>query len=153
MVQTLQERPRKISKWIILAASIIGMLDAGYLTFIKLTKIPIYCTPGLGDCDVVNASRWSELWGIPIAAYGFATYLAIFLIITLADRFKATRAYADLMLFDVSLMGFLYSVYLNIIGLTILKTFCQWCVVSFTMITTIFIVSIFRLVVKSAVQK
>lgn len=153
MVQTLQERPRKISKWIILAASIIGMLDAGYLTFIKLTKIPIYCTPGLGDCDVVNASRWSELWGIPIAAYGFATYLAIFLIITLADRFKATRAYADLMLFAVSLMGFLYSVYLNIIGLTILKTFCQWCVVSFTMITTIFIVSIFRLVVKSAVQK
>ena len=119
MVQTLQERPRKISKWIILAASIIGMLDAGYLTFIKLTKIPIYCTPGLGDCDVVNASRWSELWGIPIAAYGFATYLAIFLIITLADRFKATRAYADLMFFAVSCMGFLYSVYLNIIGLTI----------------------------------
>ena len=32
------------------------------------------------NCDVVNKSEWSELFGIPVALLGFLTFLAIFIL-------------------------------------------------------------------------
>lgn len=140
------------NKRVIIIASIIGLLDSAYLSYVKLFNTPIYCTPGLGDCDVVNASRWSVLLGIPIAILGFATFLAILLLATLGEKNRFINPYANLMLFGISLIGFLFSLYLTGIEIFILRTYCQWCVLSFILITLIFVASILRLVVKSPEQ-
>lgn len=127
----------------------IGLLDSAYLSYIKLANANIYCTPGLGHCDVVNSSQWSYLWGIPIAVFGVVGYTAILILITFGNRSKTLAPHVDLMLFGISLTGFLFSLYLTYIEIFILKTICQWCVLSALMMTAIFILSIIRLVVQS----
>ena len=66
-----------------LIAAIIGALDSTYLAWIKLTHNETLCAPGLGDCFTVNTSRYAELFGIPIALFGLATYVAIIAILLL----------------------------------------------------------------------
>lgn len=127
----------------------IGLLDSAYLSYIKLANTNIYCTPGLGHCDVVNASQWSYLWGIPIAVFGVVGYAAILLLITFGNRNKTLAPNVYLMLFGISLTGFLFSLYLTYLEIFILKTICQWCVLSSLTMTAIFILSIIRLVVQS----
>lgn len=141
--------PHKSTTFIQIAA-IIGLLDSAYLSYIKLANASIYCTPGLGHCDVVNASRWSLMWGIPIAVFGVVGYATILLLVTFGNRSKTLAPYVDLMLFGISLTGFLFSLYLTLIEIFVLKTICQWCVLSALMMTAIFILSITRLVVQSS---
>ena len=53
-----------------------GVFDASYLWYSKLTKSTIICTPG-SECDAVNASPYSLLLGIPVAALGVFGYAAL----------------------------------------------------------------------------
>ncbi len=64
---------KKINIYALIAA-IIGALDSLYLTWVKLSHNEINCAPGLGDCFTVNTSRYSEIYGIPIAIFGLATF-------------------------------------------------------------------------------
>ncbi len=129
---------------VIWIAGIVGFLDALYLTLIKLTKTPLYCTPGLGDCHTVNATRWSELWGIPIAALGAAAYAVIILILILGKRIDWANRYQNLLLFGVSFTGFLYSMYLTYLELFVIHAICQWCLLSAIAMTVIMIATITR---------
>ena len=141
-------RPRT-STLIIQVSAVIGLLDSIYLAYVKIAKTPIYCTPGLGDCDVVNASRWSILFGIPLGFYGVAGFGLIFLLAAFGLHQRAIHPYVDLILFGFSLAGFLFSLYLTSIEIFVLKTVCQWCLLSAMMMSVIFITTIIRLVVKS----
>ena len=58
---------------LVLAA--IGLADSAYLWWTKLTHTEIIC--GVGECDVVNASPYASLLGIPVAALGVAGYGAL----------------------------------------------------------------------------
>jgi len=141
-------RPRT-STLTIQVSAVIGLLDSIYLAYVKIAKTPIYCTPGLGDCDVVNASRWSILFGIPLGFYGVVGFGLIFILATFGLRQRAFHPYIDLILFGFSLAGFLFSLYLTSIEIFVLKTVCQWCLLSAMMMSVIFITTIIRLVVKS----
>jgi len=139
-------KKRDVFTKIIWIAAVVGFSVAVYLTISKLTHSQLYCTPGLGDCNKVNATRWSLLWGIPLAAYGAAMYAVILLIQLLKDRVKYIAKYEHLLLFGISLFGFLFSLYLTYLEIFVIKALCQWCVVSALSITVIFSVSIIRLV-------
>jgi len=134
----------KRSLIIIWIAGIVGFLDASYLTLIKFTKTPLYCTPGLGDCHTVNASSWSELWGIPIAAFGAVTYAVVILILLLGKQNGWINRYQNLILFGVSFTGFLYSMFLTYLELFVIHAICQWCMLSALSITVIMIAVITR---------
>ena len=62
--------------WLIYFLTILGSLDALYLTWTKLVGVDALCS-GIGRCDVVNASSYSTIAGIPIAALGLVMYLMI----------------------------------------------------------------------------
>jgi uncharacterized membrane protein len=147
----MMNRPEsKISSLIVIIASLIGLMDCIYLSYIKLTNTAIYCTPGLGHCDVVNSSQWSELWGIPLAIYGIIGYSILLFLAVFGNRIKILAPYAELLLFATSLAGFLFSLYLTYLELFVIKAICQWCVLSALMMTVIFFTIIYKLVVKSA---
>jgi uncharacterized membrane protein len=133
------------SLMVIWVAGIVGFIDASYLTLTKFTKAPLYCTPGLGDCHTVNASRWSELWGIPIAAFGLTAYAIVILVLLLSKRSEWVNRYQNLILFALSFTGFLYSVYLTYLELFVIRAICQWCMLSALSITVIMIAAITRL--------
>jgi uncharacterized membrane protein len=134
---------KKTQTRIIWIATILGMAVSGYLSVIKLTHTPIYCTPGLGDCATVNSSQWSLLWGIPIAIFGFLSYLAILILMIFGPKVKILTTYWRYAILGIGLFGFLYSLYLTYLEIFVIKAVCQWCITSAVCMTTIFIASCF----------
>ena len=119
-----------------------GLLDTGYLTIIKLTKAPLYCTPGLGDCEAVNSSRYSVILGIPVAYIGLAAYLAILFLLVFGDKIKFLAPFTHYLLFGIGLIGFLCSIYFTYLEIWVIKAVCQWCVISAIFMTVIFVSSL-----------
>ena len=59
-----------MDKWLYRISSIlvvVGLLVSIYMTIYKVTSNDALCL-GSGDCSTVNASRYSEVYGIPVAS-------------------------------------------------------------------------------------
>ncbi|MFN3742050.1 MAG: vitamin K epoxide reductase family protein [Anaerolineales bacterium] len=123
----------------------IGLIDSAYLTWVKLAHQEAKCNFGLGDCYTVNTSRYSEIYGIPIALLGVLAYLAILLLLVFEHRHPFLEEYAPLAVFGISLAGTLYSAYLSYIEAAVLHAWCPYCVLSAIAITAIFLLSLPRL--------
>jgi len=130
---------------IALVASIIGFIDSAYLTFVKFTDTPIYCTPGLGDCASVQNSPYSELWGIPLALLGTLTYLALIVLYLIGQKIRILKSIHFHLIFGLGLFGFLFSLYLTYLEFFIIRAVCQWCILSALCMTAIFITTIIQL--------
>jgi len=130
---------------IALVAAIVGALDALYLTWVKLSHNEVLCAPGIGDCFTVNTSRYSELYGIPVAIFGLATFLLIIAILVLEPRLPFLEENGNLAVFGISLIGVIYSAYLSYLEEFVIHAWCPYCVLSAIMMVIIFIVSIMRL--------
>lgn len=130
---------------IAIVASIIGFIDSTYLTIIKFTHSPIYCTPGLGNCEAVQNSQWSTIWGIPIALFGAMAYLVLLLCFVFEGRISILEKYSQYIVFGISFFGFLFSLYLTYLEFFVLYAICQWCILSAICMTVVFITTIIPL--------
>jgi len=114
-----------------------GMADAAYLTVVHYADQPIVCS-GIGDCELVNSSRYAEFAGVPVALLGLGAYAA------LAALGGAAGVRGDVGLlavaWGVALAGVLFSGYLTYIELRVLEAICPYCVVSAALLTAIFAV-------------
>ncbi|MGB7873525.1 MAG: vitamin K epoxide reductase family protein [Anaerolineales bacterium] len=137
-----------MDKWLYRVSMIlvvIGLLVSIYMTIYKVTSNDALCL-GSGDCSAVNASRYSEVYGIPVATVGIAGYLAILLTHWYEQRDKFFDKNGPMLIFGIALTGFLFTLYLIYIEFALLKAYCPFCLASQTAMTIIFIISIFRLV-------
>jgi cytochrome c biogenesis protein CcmG/thiol:disulfide interchange protein DsbE len=75
------------------------------------------------NCEVVNTSPWSELWGVPIAAFALPTYLLVLGLILAGSRRDAFLSYA----FCIGLLSVLYSGFLFWVSKTQIGYLCLWC--------------------------
>ena len=132
----------KISRrrWITLL-SILGIFVAGYLTYIHISGQPIICG-GSNSCELVNTSRFAFIGTVPIALLGLGMYLVLAALSLIPV--DEDRTWPDQVLFGITLIGFLYSLYLTYIELFVLYAICWWCASSFVLITLIFFLSIPR---------
>ena len=124
------------------ALALLGLLLSVYLTLFKLGLTgPLVC--GIGECERVQTSRWAEVFGIPVAAYGVAGYLTL-LVVALAGL--SERRIGDpaptRWLVLISGIGVAFSMYLTAVELFVIHAICRWCVVSAVLITAIFGVSV-----------
>jgi len=62
--------------WPSILLAILGLIDSLYLGWIKLAGETAACS-GIGDCEAVNTSRYSEIGGVPIALLGALAYAFI----------------------------------------------------------------------------
>ena len=84
---------------------------------------------GVGECEVVNTSRYSELLGVPVALLGAGTYIAIGLSAwCIRNDWLAARAVR--VQFFLAVTGTAFSAYLTAIELFVLHAICPWCVIS-----------------------
>lgn len=127
------------------ALAVIGVLVSVYMTIYKVTGNEGMCL-GSGDCSTVNASRFSEVNGIPVAVVGVIGYLAILGVHFFEHRIAFIRQNATLMLFGMGLVGFVFTVWLVYVEIAILKALCPFCVTSQVAMTLIFILAVIRLV-------
>jgi vitamin-K-epoxide reductase (warfarin-sensitive) len=89
------------------------------------------------DCGIVNHSRYSMIWGIPVAAIGILGYAAIAL-------FGITRRRWLTLIF--SIIGLGYALYLSNIEAHVLEVWCLYCVISqclIALLTLLALISIF----------
>lgn len=132
-------------KQIITALAIIGLLVSIYMTIYKLTDNDAMCI-GSGGCSVVNSSRYSEVNGIPVAVLGVLGYASILALLFLESRPGFFQENGVMMLFGVTLTGFLFTLYLIFVEVALIKAYCPFCLTSQAVMTIIFILSVIRLV-------
>jgi uncharacterized membrane protein len=121
--------------------SLAGIFLAAYLTLYKLGYIETLAC-GSGSCEVVQASRWSKLFGQPVALWGLGFYVAMFALSVAGtmDRFVESRN-VSLGLALMSGWGVLFSGWLSYVEVARLHAICRFCVGSALLVLALFALS------------
>ena len=125
---------------LVLTLSVIGLIDASYLTNAHYTGAELSC--GLsGGCDTVTTSKYSEIFGIPVSLLGLVFYLVVFV----SSLFYLDRGKEKVLnvVKWLSPFAFLASAWFVYTQLFILHAICQYCMVSAGVSTLIFLSSLF----------
>lgn len=127
----------------LMAAAGVGALTTVYLTvqhFVAMHGGSSICNvSSVINCDAVNTSQYSELYGIPIALYGLGVYAAMGY---LAFRVHAGRTQAALALLVVGAgLSVAFDVYLAWASVQV-GALCVLCALSWTMNVALFIGSL-----------
>lgn len=124
----------------------VGIVISGYLSYVKLTDVPMVCVAGsVFNCEVVQNSVYARLFNIPIAWLGLATYLVIGALLLLQNRVAFLREYGVMIEFGIILFAFLFSIWLVYVQVFRLQALCMWCLAHEANMTILFIISIVRL--------
>ncbi|MBN2502555.1 MAG: vitamin K epoxide reductase family protein [Anaerolineales bacterium] len=123
--------------------TLIGLVDAVYLTYIKLAHKEAACA-GIGDCDAVNSSRYAEVAGIPIALLGAVAYLMILFFLIFDRQKNVLGENSILFVLGLSFIGVLYSAYLTYLELFVLHAVCPFCVISAIVLVLLFALTLVR---------
>src|SRR6185369_2086844 len=127
--------------------SLLGLTDALYLTIEHLTGQSVRCTI-LSGCSEVLSSRYAVVGGFPLAGVGAAAYFTVFSLATLAVF--GYRAAGTLLTPLLSMM-FVVSVWLVYLQAYVIHQFCQYCLFSAAITTTLLLVVVIgRFVLKPA---
>ena len=127
-----------------LILAVLGLLDSIYLTWVKFSGKYALCGP-IGNCESVNTSQYSEVFGIPIALLGAGAYLVVIISLSLESRGSFWAEYSPIIVFGISLIGVLYSIYLTYIEVAVLKAICPYCVISAIILVLLLVLSSIRL--------
>jgi len=129
-------------KFLLLTLSLLGLFDSLYLLWVYTSPSrPMVCI-GTG-CDVVRASAYSYVWGIPLPAFGVLMYVALGLLIFAEPLLPAEVALPTRYLVaGISGAGFLVSLYLTYLAEFIIHAWCAWCVASALVVTSIFALAV-----------
>jgi uncharacterized membrane protein len=121
--------------------SLVGVFLATYLTLYKLGYVETLAC-GTGSCEVVQASRWSKLFGQPVAMWGVAFYLAMFGLSAAGSfgQLTESRPIAVALAF-MSGFGVLFSGWLTYIEVAELHAICRYCVGSAGIVVVLFVLS------------
>jgi len=117
------EIPRR--DWWVAALSAIGVLVAGYLAVNKWSGgTALFCTAGSG-CDIVQASRYAVVLGLPTAAWGAGLYAAVGALALLG---LPPRRWLSAFLLAVA--GTSFSLYLTYLSIFAVGATCAYCLAS-----------------------
>jgi uncharacterized membrane protein len=118
--------------------SLGGFFLATYLTLYKLGYIETLAC-GTGSCEVVQSSRWSRLFGLPVALWGAGFYLAIFVLAVAGSfgRLAESRPLSVVMTVT-SGWGVLFSCWLTYVEVARLHAICRYCVGSAILVLVMF---------------
>ncbi|HEU4630213.1 MAG TPA: vitamin K epoxide reductase family protein [Gemmatimonadaceae bacterium] len=122
--------------------ALVGFFIAVYLTLFKLGVIgAIACR--VGSCDAVNLSAWGSFLGVPVAAWGMLFYAVLFALAFAGvhERWADHRALPLALLLWTG-WGVLFSLWLTYLELFVIHAICMWCVISATIVTIAFGVSL-----------
>jgi uncharacterized membrane protein len=132
-----------------IALTVIGLLVAAYMTVYAITSNDNMCI-GSQDCSVVNASKYSKVniagFPIPVAVLGVVGYAAILGVLLLEGQMGFLQENGTLIFFGLSLMGFLFTLYLIYVEIALIRAYCPFCIASQAAMTLIFILSVIRVV-------
>lgn len=121
-----REEPQPARRdWWVAALSAIGVLVAGYLAVNKWSGgTALFCTAGSG-CDIVQASRYAVVLGLPTAAWGAGLYAAVGALALLGLPPRRWLA-----AFLLAVAGASFSLYLTYLSIFAIGATCAYCLAS-----------------------
>lgn len=119
--------------------SFIGLLDSSYLSAKHFAGGPVECNFFSG-CETVLNSKYSTIFGIPVALLGAAYYFTI-LFLSIYFLLEKKTEYIKFLAF-FTIVGFFASMYFVILQLFILKAICEYCMLSATGSTLLFLLGL-----------
>jgi uncharacterized membrane protein len=117
-------------RFVIFALGLAGYLIARHIHNKKTAKQPVVC-PLRMRCHAVIHSKYSRFMGVPLEVFGMIYYLLVTLsygVLLFSMAVIPFTFFSILVLF--SLGAFIFSVYLVIVQIFILKEGCFWCFLS-----------------------
>jgi len=127
------------SDWIIAFLALMGLAVSGYMLYIAITPEVIAVCGPVSDCNSVQKSEYSHLFGIPIAVFGVIAYMIILLVWSIV-HYSAEKVanLGRLVLLMLTLSGTLFSIYLTFLEPFVIGASCIWCIASAIIMTTLF---------------
>ena len=127
------------SDWIIAFLAVMGIAVSGYMLYIATTPEVIAVCGPVSDCNSVQKSEYSNLFGIPIAVFGVIAYMIILLVWSIVHYSAEKIAnLGRLVLLMLTLFGTLFSIYLTFLEPFVIGASCIWCIASAIIMTTLF---------------
>lgn len=145
--QVTQSRPRDtrsrkthpLDNWL-LGLAVAGIVLTAYLTLVAwFGEHPAFCGAD-SECDLVQQSRWSVLLTLPIAFWGFLTYV---LLARLIWRMR-TRPASWRLALTVACIGTAVSWYLTAVSFLDIEATCIYCLISFGIMNVLLVLVLVR---------
>ena len=146
-VRTAESQPRNTRKQkahlldnVLIGLAAAGILLTAYLTLVAwFGERPAFCGAE-SECDLVQQSRWSVLLTLPIAFWGFLTYVVLARLIW---RMR-TRPGSWQLALTVASIGTAVSWYLTAVSIFEIQATCNWCLISFGIMNVLLVLLLVR---------
>lgn len=115
--------------WVLLAPlSLGGLATSAYLTYSHYADKPTQCA-GIGSCEYVQTSKYSEILGLPVALMGLLFFVGLITLVALRLVLGERQgSWAQPLAFSMTLGGLAFVSYLTSIELFVIDAICPWCV-------------------------
>lgn len=131
---------KKTLRNILIFFILLGFIDSVFLTHKHYYDSILVCGTGpFANCGEVLKSKYSILFGVPLALWGVLNYLIIAYLFSFSNIIKSLF-YKRLLFFQTAI-AFIFSLYLLFLQAFVIKAFCPYCLVSAASSTIIYFVS------------
>lgn len=110
---------------IIVLFSVLGLAVSLYLVLTKALGITVPCS-FTGGCETVLSSKYSSLFGVPLAVLGVVFFSGSVFFSLLANHYDSVRKFLTYYLG----LGALFSLGFLFIQFFVIKQICQYCLVT-----------------------
>jgi uncharacterized membrane protein len=126
-----------------LALAVVGAAISGYLTYVHYNIDALVCAGG--GCEIVQASKYSEIMGVPVGLLGLLMFIAVIAMIVARDWLgdNAYLASAGIMILLVA--SLIFFAYLSYLEAYVIHAWCQWCVATSFVTLVLFLVEVTRM--------
>lgn len=125
---------------ILIILSLAGFSLAFFIYYKKCHDHQLVC-PLRSDCNVVVRSSYSKFCSLPVEILGMIYFGLIFILQAIFILYPTLSLSMIWLLFSlaISLIAFVFSIYLTAIQLFILRQWCFWCIICACISAAIFI--------------
>lgn len=109
-----------------LVLAMVGLGLWAYLSYVHYNINAFVCSGG--GCELVQSSEYSEMFGVPIAMFGVAMFLAIIAGIILRELRPETIELVSTGILVILLTAVSSWAHLTYLELNVIHAVCQWCV-------------------------
>lgn len=134
-----------LQSWFVPLLAVIGLGVAGYLAYVEINQVEAVCGP-IGECNLVQASPYAKIAGIPIAVLGLLNYVAV-LVLWAGQKFTPGQwpKLSAMALLALTGFGVLFSIYLTVLEISVILAICMWCLSSAAITTALLWIILFSL--------
>jgi uncharacterized membrane protein len=126
-----------------LGLAVLGAAISGYLTYVHYNIDALVCAGG--GCHIVQASKYSEIMGIPVGLLGLLMFIAVIGLIVARERMGDNAYLASAGIMVMLVASLIFFAYLSYLEANVIHAWCQWCVATSIVTLILFLVEVVRM--------